>query len=85
MRSNVCVNHGTAHLELECRLDTRSAHRHHLVPRHSDSYRLSVRRSMLGRAAIAYSLGTHYLSCGTAGQERILAQMQKGDARKARR
>ncbi len=30
MRSNVCVNHRTAHLELECRLDTRSAHRHHL-------------------------------------------------------
>jgi hypothetical protein len=30
MRSTVCVNHRTAHLELECRLDTRSAHRHHL-------------------------------------------------------
>jgi hypothetical protein len=30
MRSTVCVNHRTEHLELECRLDTRSAHRHHL-------------------------------------------------------
>jgi hypothetical protein len=38
-----------------------------------------------GRAAIAYSLGPHYLPSGATGQESILAQVQEDDARKARR
>jgi hypothetical protein len=42
-------------------------------------------QSRLGRAVIAYSLDPHYRPCGPADQERILAQMQKGDARKTRR
>ena len=42
-------------------------------------------RARLGWVVIAYRLGTHYQPRGTAGQERILAQMQEGDARKTRR
>ena len=56
-----------------------------LVPRHSGSDRLSVLRSRLGRASIAYSLGSQHQPCGASGQERILAQMQEGDTRKTRR
>ncbi len=40
------------------------------APRHSDFDRLSVLRSRLGRAAIAYSPGSHYQPCGAAGQEK---------------
>jgi hypothetical protein len=46
-----------------------------LLSRQSDSDRLSVLRSRLGRAGIAYSLGSHSQPCGAADQERILAQM----------
>jgi hypothetical protein len=55
------------------------------VHRRSDSDRLSVPRSRLGRAVIAYSLGPHYQPCGTADEEGISARMQKGDAPRVKR
>jgi hypothetical protein len=55
-----------------------------IAPRQRGFARLGVLRSRLGRAAIAYSLGQHHQTRGTAGQERISAQMKEGDARRTR-
>jgi hypothetical protein len=51
MRSNVCVNHCTVHLELECRLDTRSAHRHHLDTSSPNSGNLAYGRNNVSLAS----------------------------------
>ena len=52
------------------------------VPRHRDSDRLSVLRSRPDALGSHTVLARINQPCGAAGQERILAQMQEGDARR---
>jgi hypothetical protein len=55
MRPNVCVNHRTARLELECRLDTRLARRHHPDTPSPNTLTLVITSCIIRKISVARS------------------------------